>query len=93
MEDVCRLHWSEKSVPEGSFPPPTHRLGGRFYIWQQSPELPQCLLGLSPNCYEGVRPTHDFLHHPFWPILLRDDVILSEEHGGHVPAMHDQIFR
>jgi hypothetical protein len=53
MEDVCRLHWSKQSMFKGS-PSALHRSNHGFHCWVRNPDIPRCLLKLSPNQDERV---------------------------------------
>jgi hypothetical protein len=63
MADVCRLHWSKQSMSESSLPSASHRSNRAFHCWVRNPVFPRCLLRVSPNQDERVRPARDFFHH------------------------------
>src|SRR6187455_1735895 len=70
MADVCRLHWSKQSMSESSLPSASHRSNRGFHCWVRNPVFPRCLLRVSPNQDERIRPARDFFHHTLWHVLL-----------------------
>ena len=70
MEDVRRLLWSKQGMSEGSLPSASHRSNCGFHCWVRNPVIPRCLLRVSPNQDERVRPARDFFLHSFWHVLL-----------------------
>ena len=93
MEDVCRLHWSKQSMSEGSLPSASHRSNRGFHCWVRNLVIPRCLLRVSPNQDERVRPTRDFFHHTFWHVLLHYYAIRFEECGCDIPKVHEPRVR
>jgi hypothetical protein len=77
MADVCRLHWSEQSMSESSLSSASHRSYHGFHCWVRNPVSPRCLLRVSPNQDERVRPARDFFHHTFRHVLLRYQLATS----------------
>jgi hypothetical protein len=49
-----------------------------------------CLLWLSPDCDERVRPAHDLFTHPIR--LLRQHAMRPEKCWCHLPALHAEMF-
>jgi hypothetical protein len=60
MADVCRLHWSKQSMSKSSLSSASHRSNRGFHCWMRNPVFPRCLLRVSPNQDERVRPARDF---------------------------------
>jgi hypothetical protein len=89
MADVCRLHWSKQSMSKGSLPSASHRSDRGFHCWVRNPVFPRCLLRVSLDQDERVRPAHDFIHHTLRHVLLCYNAVWFEECGGNVPAMHE----
>jgi hypothetical protein len=93
MADVCRLHWSQQSMSEGSLPSASHRSNRGFHYWVRSPVFPRCILRVSSNQDERVRPTCDFFHHTLRHVLLCHHAVRLEECGRDVPAVHEPCVR
>jgi hypothetical protein len=82
-----------KSMSEGSLPSASDRSNRGFHCWVRNPVFPRCLLRVSPNQDERVRPAHDFFHHTFRHVLLCYHAIWSEECGCDVPKVHEPRVR
>jgi hypothetical protein len=93
MEDVCRLHWSKQGMSEGSLPSASHRSNRGFHCWVRNPVIPRCLLRVSPNQDERVRPARDFFHHTFWHVLLYYYAIWFKECRRDIPKVHEPRVR
>jgi hypothetical protein len=98
MTDVCSQpcasqHWSKQSMSEGSLPSASHRSNRGFHCWVRNPVVPRCLLRVSPNQDERVRPARDFFHHTFWHVLLHYYAIRFEECGCDIPKVHEPRVR
>jgi hypothetical protein len=90
---MCRLHWSKQSMSKSSLSSTSHRSNLGFRCWVRNPVFPRCLLRVSPNQDERVRPARDFFHHTFWHVLLRYYAIWFEECGCDVPKVHEPRVR
>jgi hypothetical protein len=93
MEDVCRLHWSKQSMFKGSLPSASHRSNRGFHYWVRNPIIPRCLLRVSPNQDERVRPARDLFHHTLWHVLLYYYAIWFEECMRDIPKVHEPRVR
>jgi hypothetical protein len=82
-----------KSMSEGSLPSASYRSNRGFHCWVRNPVVPRCLLRVSPNQDERVRPARDFFHHTFWHVLLRYYAIWFEECGCDVSKVHGPRVR
>jgi len=49
MEDVCRFHGSQQSLPKGFLPAAQHRCLGGQCLRVQVTQFPGCLLWLQPD--------------------------------------------
>jgi hypothetical protein len=56
-------------------------------------DVPRCLLRVSPNQDERVRPTRDFFHHTFWHVLLHHYAIWFEECRRDILKVHEPRVR
>jgi hypothetical protein len=93
MADVCRLHWSKQSMSESSLPFASHRSNRGFHCWVRNPVFPRCLLRVSPNQDERVRPARDFFHHTFRHVVLCYHAVWFEECGCDIPKVHEPHVR
>ncbi|KAL5683992.1 hypothetical protein ACJX0J_010377, partial [Zea mays] len=73
-------------MPEGSLPSASHRPNRGFHRWVRNPVLPRCLLRVSPDPDERVRPARDFFHHAVRHVLLCHHAVRIEECGRDVPT-------
>jgi hypothetical protein len=77
------------SMSESSLPSASHRSNRGFHCWVRNPVVPRCLLRVSPNQDERLRPTRDFFHHTFWHVLLHHYAIWFEECRRDIPKVHE----
>jgi hypothetical protein len=82
-----------KSMSESSLSSASHRSNRGFHCWVRNPVFPRCLLRVSPNQDERVRPARDFFHHTFRHALLRYYAIWFEECGCDIPKVHEPRVR
>jgi hypothetical protein len=80
-----------KACPKVPYPLPRSNRG--FHYWVRNPVFPRCLLRVSPNQDERVRPARDFFHHTFRHVLLRYYVVWFEECGCDIPKVHEPRVR
>ena len=69
-----------------------HRPDSRLHLGLRDPLLSRCLLGLSPDHDERVRPAHNLIRHPIWFVLLRNHAFRSEERWRHLSKVQQQCF-
>jgi hypothetical protein len=82
MANVCRLHKLEQGMPKGSVPSSMHRPGRGPHCRVRTPEFSRCLLRLSPDpSHQGGSARHH-IHHSLRMLLLCEDTVWVEEHGG-----------
>jgi hypothetical protein len=82
-----------KACPKVPYPPASHRSNRGFHCWVRNPVIPRCLLRVSPNQDERIRPARDFFHHTFWHVLLHYYAIWFEECGCDIPKVHEPRVR
>jgi hypothetical protein len=80
-----------KACPKVPYPLPRSNRG--FHYWVRNPVIPRCLLRVSPNQDERVRPARDFFHHTFWHVLLYYYAIWFEECRRDIPKVHEPRVR
>ena len=90
---MCVDYTGLNKASESSLPSTSHRSNRGFHCWMRNPVFPRCLLRVSPNQDERVRPARDFFHPTFRHVLLYYYAIRFKECRRDILKVHEPRVR